>query len=220
MPESPRETPIDDEQLALRAADGCLESFRLLVERYQVPLVRYLSRWTPRHHDAEDLAQETFVKAYRFLSRFDPQWRFSTWLFMIGRRLSINAARRRNPASTAAGGDGGQLEQLIDAQPEPAAQMASREGGSQLWNLAATVLTREQHDALWLFYVEGFSVAETAQVLDRSTMSVKSILFRARQQLRPHLASAAGTAPAADNLPLETSNSAEEWAHVRAYFTP
>ena len=85
-----------DEQLAIRAAEGCLDSFEQLVHRFQVPLLHFLTRYTRRTEDAEDITQESFVLAYENIKRFRPKWRFSTWLFTIARRQAITCARRKH----------------------------------------------------------------------------------------------------------------------------
>ena len=87
-----------NEDLAARAQQGCLPSFEELLRRFQVPLLHFLRRVGPEY-DAEDVLQETFLRAYSRLSHFRPQWRFSTWLFTIARRTSINYHRRASPAT-------------------------------------------------------------------------------------------------------------------------
>ena len=86
---------ISDEDLAIQAADGCIASFEQLVQRFQVPLVHFLSQRCESREDAEDIAQEAFVRAHSNLHRYQTRWRFSTWLFTIARRLCINHLRRQ-----------------------------------------------------------------------------------------------------------------------------
>ena len=91
-----REMPTSDEELACRAQQGCAESFEQLLRRFQTPVLHFL-----RHRgffaDAEDLTQETFLRAYENLHRYNRRWAFSTWLFTIARRTSLNHRRRRSP---------------------------------------------------------------------------------------------------------------------------
>jgi RNA polymerase sigma-70 factor (ECF subfamily) len=179
----PATEPPSDEQLAVRAQRGCEASFEQLVRRLQVPLVQFLLRWTTRHADAEDLAQDTFVRAFRNLDQYSPQWRFRTWLFTIAQRLSINGARRQRPEQASPA-----LFAAIPSQrPDAAEQFAARESAKSLWDTIGRVLDREQAAALWLHYVEELSTAEMGQVLGRSRVAVKTMLFRARQRLLPHL---------------------------------
>ena len=79
MPESSTPTLPSDEELVARAQQGCAESFEELVRRYQVPLVHFLRRRGDAD-EAEDVAQEAFLRAYENLARYRPRWRFSTWL--------------------------------------------------------------------------------------------------------------------------------------------
>lgn len=171
-----------DEQLAIEAQGGSLVSFERLVERLQVALVHFLMRRTRCHADAEDLAQEAFVRAYRSLARYSPQWRFRTWLFTIAHRLSINFAgrarrERHSPEALDAATSGG---------PGPIDRLAAEEQRRTLWEIAACQLSQEEVTALWLHYVEALSTAEIAAVLGRSRMAVKTIMFRARKRLLPH----------------------------------
>ncbi len=174
---------LSDEQLALRAQRGCEASFEQLVRRLQVPLVQFLLRWTRRHADAEDLAQDTFVRAFRNLEQYSPQWRFRTWLFTIAQRLSINGARRQRPEQASPA----MLEATPSTRPDAATLLVAKESARSLWDTVARVLEREQAAALWLHYVEELSTAEVAKVLGRSRVAVKTMLFRARQRLLPHL---------------------------------
>src|SRR5688572_27499948 len=82
-----------DEELACRAQRGCRESFDELMKRYQAPLLHFLrSRTAPA--EAEDLLQESFLRAYRGLQRYRSAWPVRTWLFTIARRICIDSRRR------------------------------------------------------------------------------------------------------------------------------
>jgi RNA polymerase sigma-70 factor (ECF subfamily) len=191
--------PLSDEELAGRAQEGCSASFEELVRRFQVPLLQFLERWAARE-DAEDLVQDTFVRAYRNLHRYRPSWRFATWLYTIARRLSINQRRRSRPKA-----DCQMLEEIADARPRPAECVAEAESRQRLWSLAAEVLTEPQLTATWLYYVEDMPVKQVAWVLGRSQMAAKATLFRARkklsavlQELEPRAAGATPVPPAED----------------------
>jgi len=168
---------LTDEQLARRAQQGCRASFEELVRRFQVPLVHFL-RCRNTLEDAEDLAQEAFLRAYQRLDRYCDQWRFATWLFTIARRLSMNFQRGNRRTVT-----GMSLEMTADPSPPPGEQLALDESRRRLWEVADEVLTELQITALWLFYVQEFPVKEVARVLRRSRVAVRAILFRARRKL-------------------------------------
>lgn len=185
MPHDPTPHAPDDETLARRAQQGCAASFEELVRRHQVALLHFL-RQGGANADAEDLVQETFVRAYQNLDRYQPRWCFSTWLFTIARRLSLNQQRRHRPTA-----DAEALRSIEAATPDPSRAAVDNEGRRRLWDSAAEVLNEDQYAAVWLYYVEDMPVKEIAKVLGRFTPAVKTMLFRARKALARRLASEA-----------------------------
>ncbi len=171
----------DDEGLARQAQSGCNASFEELAKRYQVPLVHFLGRWASRE-DAEDLAQDTLLRAYRNLHRYRPARPFAPWLFTIARRLSINHQRRRRPT-----GECEVVDRIEQEGPEPGDVVAREESRRRLWDTAAGVLSEPQMTATWLYYVEEMSVKQIARVLRCSRTAAKVTLFRARKRLLPVL---------------------------------
>jgi RNA polymerase sigma-70 factor, ECF subfamily len=180
MASKPAAVPSSDRQLAESAQQGSVADFEELVRRYQVPLVHFLRNRTGSTTDAEDLAQDTWVRAYENLHRYRSSYRFSTWLFTIAHRISLNERRKRRPLS----GDDG-VESLSDGRAEPEATAIEKEQRGRLWDLAARTLSQPQITALWLYYVEEMPVAEIAKVLNRSRVATKTMLFRARKKLKP-----------------------------------
>ncbi len=168
--------PPTDEELAQRAQGGCSASFEELVRRFQVPLLQFLRRWGDE--DNEDITQETFVRAYQNLHRYRPAWRFGTWLFTIGRRLSMNRRRRKRPTA-----DSPALESVEAGGPQPAQLAADKENRLLLWNLADEVLTERQMTTMWLYYVYEMPIEEIAHVVGGRRGAVKTMLFRARKKL-------------------------------------
>jgi RNA polymerase sigma-70 factor (ECF subfamily) len=84
---------ITDEQLVEESLAGSALAFTELVERYQERLLRYLLTRATNRADAEDAVQDTFISAYRYLHSFNPQWRFSTWIYRIAIRNAARQAR-------------------------------------------------------------------------------------------------------------------------------
>lgn len=179
-------SPASDEDLARRARAGSREAFAQLVRRYERPLARFLWVRTARQEDAEELVQETFLRAWSQLERYDPTRRFATWLFTVARRLAIS--RRRRERGGALGEEA--LAQCASAEPDPEASASREEESLELWSLATRVLRAEERSALWLRYGEDLSTAEIAAVLGRRQVSVRVLLFRAREKLAGHLAHA------------------------------
>jgi RNA polymerase sigma-70 factor, ECF subfamily len=182
MSSGPAKAPVSDEELACRAQQGCADSFEQLLRRYQPPVLHFL-----RHRglaaDAEDAAQETFLRAYRNLHRYSRRWAFSAWLFTIARRMGINHRRRQRPVVDAA-----TVEAARSTEPGPCDAIVAAEDRRRLWDLAAGVLSEEQTTALWLRYVEDMPLVDIGAVLGRSRAAVKIMLFRARRKLLPLLA--------------------------------
>jgi RNA polymerase sigma-70 factor, ECF subfamily len=180
------EALTSDEELACRARQGCAASFEQLLRRFQTPVLHFLRR-RGFSADAEDLAQETFLRAYQNLHRYNRRWAFSTWLFTIARRTSLNHRRRLRPTA-----DARAVEGVLSAAPAPLENLVAEEARRRLWDRAAGVLSEEQVTALWLYYVEDMPAREIARVLERSWASVKVMLFRARKRLLPLLGEFAG----------------------------
>jgi RNA polymerase sigma-70 factor, ECF subfamily len=180
MPHDPAGMP-SDEDLACRARQGCADSFEQLVRRFQTPVLHFL-RHRGAGADADDLLQETFIRAYANLARYRERWRFATWLFTIARRMSINHHRRPQRVT-----DGEALDSIESGAPGPAQIAAEEEDRQALWGMAARILSEEEMTAVWLYYVEDMPAGEIASVLGRSWAAVKTMLFRARRRLLPLL---------------------------------
>jgi len=108
---------ITDEQLVEESLAGSTLAFTELVERYQERLLRYLLTRATNRADAEDAVQDTFISAYRYLHSFNPQWRFSTWIYRIAIRNAARQARGdvHDVASIADEDNPGPLEECIAA---------------------------------------------------------------------------------------------------------
>jgi len=167
---------FSSEELAWRAGQGCRASFTVLVHRYAPKLTAFLCRRTRDHHEAEDLVQDTFLRVYENLSRYDRSWRFSTWLFTIATRTAISHHRRKRPEPPASN--------VHAAACDIAAER--REERENLWSLAAE-LPERQYQALRLKYGQDMSIEEIARVMDRSQVCIKVLLYRARMALARRL---------------------------------
>jgi len=165
---------MSSEELARQARGGCRASFAELVHRYAPRLQMFLCRKGRDRHDAEDLVQDTFIKAYQNLGRYDDARRFSTWLFTIAARLAISHQRRRRTSHDTV---------RLRTQPCGSDEMAEKQEERQgLWALAAELPGR-QSQALWLKYGEDMSVKEIARTMGKSQVCVKVLLYRARVAL-------------------------------------
>lgn len=181
-----------DEALAVEARRGSEEAFRLLVERYERPVYGLLLRMVRRPETAEDLAQETFLKAFRGLARYDPERKFSSWLFKIAHNAALDSLRRDGhpPLSLDApiGDDDEPPELPADPKAEnPFARLAGRDLGRALEG-ALQGLRPQYREILMLRFVEELSYEEIAEVLEAPLGTVKIHLFRARRDLARALA--------------------------------
>ena len=173
---------ISAEELAVRARDGSRVSFDELVVRYRPGLVAFLTRRLSDAAEAEDVAQETFLRAYDHLDRYDPARPFSTWLFAIGKNVATNhavARSRRDARDQGRPGDAG----VVDGA-----------AASDVWQRAAAVLSPDAYRTLWLRYAQGLTVREIATELDRSSVAIKVMLFRARRRLLQEVHRKSGSA--------------------------
>lgn len=171
---------LSAEDLALRCQDGCLESFEALVDQFEQRIVNFLNKMVRSRQDAEDLAQDTFVKAYKNIHRFDPKYKFTTWLFTIAKRTAMN--HYRSAKSTV------ELtpEKEIDER-DPSVALEEKDQAEGLWDKAKRLLKPNQYNALWLRYGEGFSIGETAKVMETNELRVRVLLHRARNKMAQHL---------------------------------
>ena len=123
--------------LVERAQAGSLTCFAEIVRRFESRLFNFLLRRTGSAADAEDLTQETFVRAYERIDRYDPRWQISTWLFVIARRGAVTHLRRRKRDHAAR-----RSGRLVSARDhgDPRASADDRDRGRLLWEIADRVL--------------------------------------------------------------------------------
>ncbi|MCX7885716.1 MAG: sigma-70 family RNA polymerase sigma factor [Verrucomicrobiae bacterium] len=154
--------------------------FEELLVRCRRPVLNFVYRLLGDAAEAEDVAQEVFVRAYQCWADYDPRRKLSTWLFALARNAAIDRLRhrQRHPAEP------------LDSVPEPSVvsrEVETREIGEQI-AAAIQSLPEDQRTAIVLFEYHGLSVAEIAEVMHCSQKSVESRLYRARQTLRRRLA--------------------------------
>jgi RNA polymerase sigma-70 factor (ECF subfamily) len=183
-----------DVRLMLQVRDGDASAFEELVYRYQSRLVAVLEQLVQRREQAEDLAQEVFLRVYRARATYKPDAKFCTWLFTIANNVAKNAkrtlARRREVSATSQPGDDKSIR--LDQVPQAAsafmpAQRAEKMERSEMVRQAIQMLDERQRMALMLSKFEGLSYAEIAEAMELSVEATKSLLFRAREKLRQKL---------------------------------
>ncbi|UCF16288.1 MAG: sigma-70 family RNA polymerase sigma factor [Phycisphaerales bacterium] len=170
---------LSSEELAWRSREGCRASFGQLVERYAPRLLYFLSRRTSGIHDAEDLVQDTLVRAFENVHRYRKTWKFSTWLFTIAARLATSNYRKKQKAREFS-------KTSSNDTTCPSTILLRQEERLSLW-AQAMELSENQYQVLWLKYAEDMSVKEIARVMGKSQVSVKVLLYRARAGLAQRL---------------------------------
>ncbi len=168
-----------------RVLQGDIESFRLLVERYEGPIMRMVSNMTANRESSEDIAQEVFLAAYKKLSSFDPACsNFSTWLFTIARNKSINTLKKKRARS---------MSELPErSNPRHAGDELAKEEFFGRLDSALEALPAAQRRAFVLAQFEQLPYAEIAQIEGARTGTIKSRISRAKKRLRSALKDFAG----------------------------
>jgi RNA polymerase sigma-70 factor (ECF subfamily) len=176
-----------DEELMLRLRDGDDAALALLMARWEVPVKRFLFRLVGSAAEAEDLAQESFVRIHTKRSTYRAGATFSAWLFSIAANQAKNRLRwwkRRPTLSLDAWRDAGGDAADETAAGAPAAEAATRRERIAAVQAAVLALPLELRTALVLFTYEGQAVVEIAAALGCTPKAVESRLYRARQALR------------------------------------
>lgn len=183
-----------DIRLMLRVRDDAPGAFEELVERYQHRLVGVMHHLVGSAEEAEDLAQEVFLRVYRARKKYRPRAKFSTWLFTIANNLALNSLRRRQrkPVVPLNVRDSGPLgprpaEHLVQARTEPPAQSLQQKELADVIRRALEGLNERQRMAVVLNKFEEMNYEEIAEVMNLTTKAVKSLLSRARSNLREAL---------------------------------
>ena len=167
---------IQETQVIRQVVEGDIESFRLIVERYERPIARMIRNIINNRESCEDIAQDVFFTAYRKLASFDPaRGNFSTWLFTIARNKSINALRKKRPLSMS------ELPQKSDRH-NPSDELAERELFDKL-DAGLEALPSAQKRAFVLAEFEELSYEDIAQIEGVRIGTVKSRINRAKKKL-------------------------------------
>jgi RNA polymerase sigma-70 factor, ECF subfamily len=181
--------------LDVKAGDE--QSFALLLQRYRTPLVNFLYRMVRQREQAEDLAQEVFLRVYRAREEYVPSAKFTTWLFRIATNLALNFVRDNKyqrlevsidaPITTDA--EDGEEKPLDVAEKSPnIEQHLVEEARRKMIRHAIEKLPEKQRAAVLLHKYQELDYNEIAKILGCSESALKSLLFRAYESLRVELA--------------------------------
>ncbi len=185
------QTTHSDEELVALALEGDEDPFAMLVGRYQRRLTAFLSQLVGDIELARELSQEAFIRAWSALERFDPKYRFSTWLFRIAHNLGIDQLRRRRLSTISLyrqDGNGEEVEVILtDPGKDPLGHFENRALGSKIKD-SIEGLRPEYRELVLLRHFAGLSYQEIAEMKSMPLGTVKNKLFRAHSVLRKELA--------------------------------
>ncbi len=179
-----------DLELMLRVRRGDAESFEVLLRSYRAPLVGFFARMVRDPALAEDLAQEVFLRVYRARHRYTADARFTTWLYRIATNLALNAIRDRKGSAARAEAAGEVGESEADRVPDPNPTVEQRlmlSERERMIRRAIEGLPENQCAAVILHKYQGVDYLQISKVLGVSESAVKSLLFRAYENLRARL---------------------------------
>jgi RNA polymerase sigma-70 factor (ECF subfamily) len=186
---------LSDQEVVERARKGRESAFRELIRRYERPVFSLIYRLVRDRERAEDLAQETFIKVLNALDRYDPSFKFSSWIFKIAHNTALDDLRRKHPETLSIHGSphastADELEATVltpvsgDETPEDFT--SSREIGTHIEE-AISRLRIEYRTAILLCHVEGRPYEEVAQIMNVPLGTVKTYIHRARNELKKQL---------------------------------
>jgi RNA polymerase sigma-70 factor, ECF subfamily len=186
-----------DEAAAARAKAGDADAFRVLVERHSRPMFRLAFRMTGNEQDAEDIVQDTFLRAYRRIEKFDERASFGTWLYRITVNCSLDLMRARKRRSEQSGPANPEMDDLIQSLPSCGAtpdRMAMSGQARQRIAEAMEELSASERTAFVLRHFEGMCIDEVSRVLGCRPGAARHCVFRAVQKLRRALEPLVSTA--------------------------
>jgi RNA polymerase sigma-70 factor (ECF subfamily) len=183
----------DDAALMLRVQEGDSGAFERLVERYRQPILNFVQRTLPDAGEAEDIAQQAFVQAWKAAGRYRATARFSTWLYTIARNLCLNELRRRgrHPAESMEApvetGEGAVTRDYEDTRvPGVLDQVLLGELTARIEEALAD-LPENQRSAILLFREQELAYEDIAGILGVSVSATKSLIHRGRETLKSRL---------------------------------
>jgi len=181
---------LADEELVARVISGREDFFEVLVRRYQSRVVAHVSRMVGSREDAFDLSQEIFLKVFGALERYNPSYKFSTWLFRIAGNAAIDHLRKRRPRTVpleAPDSDGRMSPvEYRSRDLDPYLELRNVERGSAIAR-AIAALPVEFRELITLRHFGGLSYEQIAEVKQMPLGTVKNKLFRARAVLKERL---------------------------------
>ncbi len=188
---------VTDAAVVAQVLAGDKDAFRLLVERHSRSIFRVAYRMTGDRQDAEEIVQETFLRAYKSLNRFELRANLSTWLYRIAVNRTLDLLSSKKTQMQSPSKDSFQISDHIDPDQEHQVQLPATAPGPERLLLSLEVkhriaqalglLTPAERVAFTMRHMEGQSIEEISKVLNLKSSAAKNTVFRAVQKLRQQL---------------------------------
>ncbi len=174
----------EDSRLARKVQKGDRQAFEVLLGRYERPIFSFIFHFFRDRALCEDLTQETFLRAFRFIGSFRPREKFSSWLYSIAKNLCIDEMRRRQKGTTV-DIDSVEPEALVSDSPATSnplvASVMVQQG--EILRKAVSRLPEKYRTSIILFYFNELSYEEISEVMGISLSNTKILLFRGKKML-------------------------------------
>ncbi|MXW01440.1 MAG: sigma-70 family RNA polymerase sigma factor [Holophagales bacterium] len=184
-------TRATDEELVAAILDGEAALYTDLVERYRGRLINYLNRFLGNVQESEELSQEVFLRVYRALDRYNPKYRFSTWLFRVAKNAAIDLIRKRRlklVPMQRVGVDGKAHEREFESEERDPYRTLRNVERRQAIGAAIDGLKEEYRELIQLRHFAEMTYEEIAEFKGMPLGTVKNKLFRGRRMLKARLA--------------------------------
>ncbi|MBX6363599.1 MAG: sigma-70 family RNA polymerase sigma factor [Gemmatimonadetes bacterium] len=187
---------LTDQQIVALAREGREAAFRELIARYERPVLSLIYRLVRDREKAEDLAQDSFIKVLNALDRYDPSYKFSSWMFKIAHNTALDHLRKKgldtlsldgSPHAATADETAASVLTAISEDETPEEYTANRELGAEIERAIAR-LRPEYRTAITLWHAEARPYEEIAEIMGVPLGTVKTYIHRARNELKQHLA--------------------------------
>jgi RNA polymerase sigma-70 factor (ECF subfamily) len=175
-------TDSQEKAIISEILDGQHDQYRPIVERYQRGLIQHLYSLIHDEQQAEDIAQDAFIRAYDKLYQYDQTYAFSTWLYKIADNMAYRALKRGKPTMN--------FDTIADVLPDSKSTMVEKldaSFNSHTVRNAVDTLPRHYRQVISLYYCDNFDYENIAVIMDRPVGTIRTWLHRAKEQLRKEL---------------------------------
>jgi len=176
----------DELKVIEKVLDGDIDSFGILVKRYEKQIVNFIFRMIGNYQDALELSQEVFLRAYTGLKTYSSEYSFSTWLFRIARNRTIDFIRKRRIKTVSIEGSGEEdsLKPQYETNELRPDEVFEKNRRARLVEKAVARLPEEYREVIIMYHVDGLKYEEISEILALPIGTVKNRIFRARKMLK------------------------------------